>query len=878
MAIKWGLKEDQKHSANVGEDWRVIGVENRGKYNFTYKTGKIAFNFGVLTLAMGWGLADARSVNADVSTETDIQHEHVVNRPANQMTATESIFLQKKTDNQTDRQDRQDTLTNDDLAAMSSDDSIDAQETPEKGKPARLPVTNSEKLSSTEPSKKTNIASIERVEQAKQPIDRQRLIRTTALREKTPTDVETTLPAPQVTVSQVAAPSPTVVGDMIDDWMPDRNLQQIVLHQLQRDQDISSVNQITKALVSKMTILFVDPTFELNNRAYHNAVVGIRSLKGLEYAVQLERLSIFPDVGASLDWDDQFMHGNLFDISALAQLSKLSEVTLQMNQLADISALSQLKLTDVSLDNNSIYDLSPLKNSAATLSPYLPLSDQLVTLPKVILNANTTDFTLAFGVTNIHGESVPISPEETSEDFFNSTGTGTNVDTQTITWRLNKPEGQLLLKWSVGSAGYPFSGEVCIPYEMSNTVGNVAVNFKDRNGSVLAPQLTLAGTLGEKFDLSNMASVNEIVHRLAQKGYTMVGTENNVATTGTYAEKMTHVTFLFDVKPVQTTLNFLNEQGEKISESQILSGKPGEQWQTTIPKLKGYAFQKIKQKEANVAVSTDQLSGTYVTDSAIDLVYKAREESATIHYVYANGKQAAPQQVVTGKYGEKINFPASPAIAGYTASQLLPARFGDSEGANSFTVIYTRQKTTAPVETAPPTDTANQNITVTIHYQTATGTPVAPDDRLVGKVGDPYRTRPAINVTEGYRLVTTPINATGTLGQNDVTVTYIYARIGAGNNQAELKPTFTAPVADSDEPIGHDAIQSGEADAVEISEATSNMTNSLTRHPLSNQAPKRLPRTNEQALSSWWGISLLSIIFGLVGIGWHRRRRLDADS
>lgn len=865
----------------------MIGVENRGKYNFTYKTGKAAFNFGVLTLAMGWGLADARSVNADASTEADIQHEHVVDRPANQMTVTESIFLQKKTEKQTtNRQDRQDTLTNDDIAVTSSDDSVEAQETPEEGNPAKLPVTNSEILLPTEPSKKTNISSDERVEQEKQQIDRQRQIRTTALREKTPTDTEAALPVSQVTVSQVtvsqvAAPSTTVVGDMIDEWMPDRSLQQIVLHQLQRDQDISSVNQITKALVSKMTILFTDPIFELNNRAYHDAVVGIRSLKGLEYAVQLERLSIFPDVGASFDWDNQFMHGNLFDIGALAQLSKLSEVTLQMNQLADISALSQLTLTDVSLDNNSIYDLSPLKNSAATLSPYLALSDQLVTLPKVILNANTTDFTLAFGVTNIHGESVPVSPEETSEDFFNSTGTGTNIDSQTVTWRLNETEGQLLLKWFVGSEGYPFSGEVCIPYEMSNTVGNVAVNFKSRDGSVLAPQLTLAGTLGEKFDLSNMANVNEIVHRLAQKGYTMVGTENNVATTGIYAEKMTHVTFLFDVKPVQTTLNFLNEQGEQISKPQVLSGKPGEQWQTTIPKLKGYVFQKIKQKEANVAVSTDQLSGTYVTDSAIDLVYKAREESATIHYVYANGKQAAPQQVVTGKYGEKINFPASPTITGYTASQLFPARFGDGEGANSFTVIYTRQKTTAPAETIPPTDTTNQKITVTIHYQTATGTPVAPDDRLIGKVGDPYRTRPAINVTEGYRLVTTPINATGTLGQSNITVTYIYAR-NDEENQVEplkpLKPTLTDSSAAPDEPIDYDATQAGAADAAEISEAAGNMTNSLTRHPLSNQATQRLPKTNEKTRSPWWGISLLSVIFSLVGVGWYRGRKCDADS
>lgn len=863
----------------------MIGIENKDKYSFTYKAGKAAFNFGTLTLALGWGLADARSVHADVSTEADVKHEHVVNRPANQMNVTEAIFLQTAADNQTtDRQDRQDTSTDDDIATMNSDDSNDAKVTLEEGNPSKPSVTNSENFPSTEPSKKTSTASTEHIERAKQTVDVQKQIETTARREKRSANAETALPAPQVAVSQVTASAPTVAGDLIDDWMPDRNLQQIVLYQLQGDQDISAVNQITKALVSKMTILVTDPTHERNDRAYHEAVIGIQSLKGLEYAVQLKNLSIYPSVDASFDWYGQFMYGNLFDISALAHLSKLSEVILQMSQLADISALSQLTLTDVSLDNNRIYDLSPLKNSAATLSPPSPRGDQLVTLPKVILNANTTDFTLTFGVTDIHGESVPISPEETSEDFFSSTGTGTNVDTQTITWRLNESEGQLLLKWFVGSEGYPFSGEVCIPYEMSNTVGNVAVNFKNRDGSVLAPQLTLAGTLGEKFDLSNMASVNEIVHRLAQKGYAVVGTENNVATTGTYAEKMTHVTFLFDIKPIQTTLNFLNEQGEQISKPQILSGKPGEQWQTAIPALKGYVFQKIKQKEVNVAVSTDQLSGTYVADSTIDLVYKAREESATIHYVYANGKQAAPKQVVTGKYGENITFPDSPTIAGYTASQLLPARFGDGEGANSFKVIYTRQKVTAPAETVPPTDTTSQNITVTVHYQTATGTPVAPDDRLIGKVGDPYRTRPATNVTAGYRLVTTPINATGTLGQSNVTVTYIYARIGAGNNQAELKPmkplkpAFTAPAAAPDKPIGHGAMQTGAADAVAISDAAGSMTNSLTRHTLSDRATKRLPETNEQARSPWWGIALLTVIFSLVGIGWHRGRRSDTNS
>ncbi|MFC6290336.1 MucBP domain-containing protein [Levilactobacillus angrenensis] len=687
---------------------------------------------------------------------------------------------------------------------------------------------------------------------------------------------------PQQPVSTPAVPVATPVTEeteSIDQWMPDKNLQQVVLYRLKSDYNISSVNQITKKMLSTLVVFFSEPKYEQKNEAYHNAIIGIQSLKGLEYATNLEKFAVYPDVGASLDWNGSpVVYGKMHDISALANLKKLISVRVETSNVSDISALKNLKLKTVSLSRNHLYDISALQNSIDTLDTSTTMASQQINMPAVVLNSNT--YTLPSFVINARGQNVPITPQNTAGNE------GTKLDSQTVVWQLNASQGNLFMNWNdayLGKGGYPFDGRIVVPYKIDNTVGNVNVTFKNKAGLTLAPQVTLAGPLGDSFDLSKSTDVVMSAQRIEQNGYSYIGTENNALITGSYTKNPTNVTLLFDVidmKDVNTTFNFFDETGNKIAKSKTVKGKSGQGWQFTVPDLTGYTFTRAENDGENLPVIDRKLSGTFATDSVINLVYAVSDETATIRYVYADGSEAAPSRKVTGKYGSTIVFPKSPVISGYLASKLAPSNFSGGDEANTFTVTYTKDNTIAP----PVTPT--QSITVTVHYQTTDGTQVAPDVVITGKTGDAYTTSPAATVPESYELVATPANATGTMGDSDITVTYLYAKTetDGGSNQVAPEPdkpttpskptkptakpgkvtsTTPDPGNQSDRVTGQQTpAKGGAAATVDLAAKPG----AKVANQVDDNAKTTLPQTDEQSTSPLWGLALLGSLLGLVGL------------
>ncbi|MFC6273941.1 MucBP domain-containing protein [Levilactobacillus tangyuanensis] len=246
-----------------------------------------------------------------------------------------------------------------------------------------------------------------------------------------------------------------------------------------------------------------------------------------------------------------------------------------------------------------------------------------------------------------------------------------------------------------------------------------------------------------------------------------------------------------------------------------------------------------------------------------------REETATIHYNYADGKKAAPDKTVTGKYGQSINFPASPIISGYTASQLPVAKYGATK--NEFTVTYTKAKTPAVVRPEPIT-------TVTVHYQTLAGQPLADDQTLTGHPGESYTTT-AVSVP-GYTLIATPANATGTFGNADAVVNYYYEVTqqpstnepgnGAGDHGVE-QPEMPAVVTPDPIPgnggaganivdemaTGGNTIQFGQPDKRPNKPTKGQGTLATTQQVL--------PKTGEAKSSPILGLAIVSGLIGLIG-------------
>ncbi len=165
-------------------------------------------------------------------------------------------------------------------------------------------------------------------------------------------------------------------------WMPDPNLRQTVREKLEFPDGIPMLPEDMAALSHLLII-------------EHN--INIESLRGLEYAVNLE----FVHIG----------RGEVSDLTPLAGLENLSVLKLFRNPISDISPLAGLiGLRELHLGNSLISDLTPLANlqnlrvlrlQGNQISDIFPLAG-LTELRELILQGNAiSDFTPLVSLTNL---------------------------------------------------------------------------------------------------------------------------------------------------------------------------------------------------------------------------------------------------------------------------------------------------------------------------------------------------------------------------------------------------------------------------------------------------------------------------------------------
>lgn len=713
--------------------------------------------------------------------------------------------------------------------------------------------------------------------------------------------------------ARVAVPQAT--PQTVDDLIPDKNLQQLVLYAIQQTHpEITATNQITADLLSQLTRLDVDSaagdTKQETDRAFYDAIVNVESLAGLEKATNLQRLVITPEARASRLWGNTSLRGQLKDLTALQALTQLTTLNLGYNQITDedakalanltnltslslmdnnitdltfltnLTALTSLnvsqdadnpnkitslkplaKLVNLStlvLDNNNISDLSPLRNITAIpqlmslggnhifdIMPVLSLNwqpffdpeqpfynigadGQTWTLDQVALNPATQHLsTWSFAYDNLHDfnefmDSDPQSP---------ATAKGIGAGNWTVWSDLSQPEGTLKLVWDVSRHndyrqpvapdGLRFSGTIMVPYTLQAGTGAVTVDFQLDGGVEIAPFIILSGQTGSGLDVLTDASVQQTIAELEDRGFTYEKpvklspdlSQTTADSTVTYNSDAQNITLLFS--PLQK-IYLVDEAGNAIGQKLVKeSGQTGSTWQTTIPTIDGYQYDRVA---GPVTVADQQLNGT-IGDVNPDI------------YVYY-------------KASEKPVTPVDPGNPG------------------------------TPITTG----------TVTVHYQTATGDSVYKTDTLSGPVGQAYTT--TAKTIPGYQLITTSGNADGIYSATSQDVYYIY----------QLQDTQTAGSGDQGQPVtGGDSgkitpnqpapkpsavtkqptkLAAGQGDQIVRSSATPAPAKLVTKtvnltatvKPVAKVSAETLPQTNEQRTTAWWGVALLAVLGGIFGL------------
>ncbi|WP_223132540.1 MucBP domain-containing protein [Enterococcus gallinarum] len=298
---------------------------------------------------------------------------------------------------------------------------------------------------------------------------------------------------------------------------------------------------------------------------------------------------------------------------------------------------------------------------------------------------------------------------------------------------------------------------------------DVTVEYVDKEGNQIHESQTLKGNIGDKYD------ANTPDYQLAIDGYTLDTTQLPDNMTGTFSDTAQTVTYVYTKDPIHAadvTVEYVDNEGNQIHESQTLKGNIGEKYDANTPDyqlaIDGYTLDSTQ--------LPDNMTGTFSdTDQTVTYIYtkdSIRAADVTVEYVDNEGKEIHESQTLKGNIGEKYDA-STPTyqltIDGYTldSTQLpdnMTGKFSDK--AQTVTYVYIKD----PVPAAD----------VMVEYVDNEGNQIHEPQTLSGNIGEKYDvSTPTYQLTiDGYTLDSTqlPDNMTGTFSENAQTVTYVYIK------------------------------------------------------------------------------------------------------
>ncbi|EAC6123120.1 LPXTG cell wall anchor domain-containing protein [Listeria monocytogenes] len=195
---------------------------------------------------------------------------------------------------------------------------------------------------------------------------------------------------------------------------------------------------------------------------------------------------------------------------------------------------------------------------------------------------------------------------------------------------------------------------------------------------------------------------------------------------------------------------YKDENGNELATSETISGKSGENYQTTEKTITNYKLKEIE----------GQASGQFGdSDTTVTYVYeKADGAPVTVKYVDTDGNELATPDTLNGKIDAPYQATAK-SLSGWVV-KTTPANANGAFTDTNQTVTYVYEK----ADGAP----------VTVKYVAEDGNELATADTLNGKIDAPYQS--TAKSLSGWTVKTTPANANGVFTDTNQTVTYVYEK------------------------------------------------------------------------------------------------------
>ncbi|MDS9999647.1 MucBP domain-containing protein [Listeria cossartiae subsp. cayugensis] len=182
---------------------------------------------------------------------------------------------------------------------------------------------------------------------------------------------------------------------------------------------------------------------------------------------------------------------------------------------------------------------------------------------------------------------------------------------------------------------------------------NITVQYVDEAGNELAASEILLGNIGEDYH----SSAKEI------PSYTLTKTPANAE--GEFSAEEQTVTYVYSKIPVPAadiTVQYVDEAGNELVTSDILSGNIGDDYMATAKEIAGYALIETPSNAAGQFSETSQ-TVTYVYRSSKNEITPAKD--ITVKYIDEHQNELAMSEVLSGGIGETYSTEPK-EIQGYT--------------------------------------------------------------------------------------------------------------------------------------------------------------------------------------------------------------------
>ncbi|KRN02646.1 hypothetical protein FD13_GL001636 [Levilactobacillus senmaizukei DSM 21775 = NBRC 103853] len=693
--------------------------------------------------------------------------------------------------------------------------------------------------------------------------------------DKTGTTEETSKKSPLMNARM--APAADAATPTVDDLVPDKDFQQVVLFAIQQNNhpEVTDVSQITSDLIAELTSIDFSSSAatakERTDQAFYNAVANAKSLAGLQYAKNLTKLVIYPDATASKTWGNPSGNGQLSDLSALKDLTSLVTLKLKNNQLtdADTAPLAGLtNLTTIDLGHNQLKDLSFMSKMTNLSNITLSFND----IEDVSPLRNITATPGFFSFSNNHIYDITPLLGLNWQPFMDQISYMISANNQTWTTApaVLNPTTKHLSTWSFAYDNlYNFNEFMEGDPQATATSGTIGAG----NWSVWYDLTSPSGKLVLDWDVSRH---NDLTQPAAPNGLSFTGTIT--------------VPYTTDASVGAVTVAFQLDGGVKIAPFVILSGKTGSSQdvlddpsvQQAIADLenRGFEYEKPAKYTPDLTATSESSSVTYDSDAQnITLLFNPLQK---IYLVDENGNAIGDKVVKESGKKDTAWTVDVPTIDGYTFDHVDGSGTvtdntlsGTIHDVNNDIYVYYKStgKPVTPVDPGTPVNPVNPvtNGTVTVHYQKADGTRVADDQTLTGEVGQSYTT--SAPTIKGYKLASSSANASGvyTAGNQDVYYTYA-ADSNNGGAAAVITPKKPAKPDQKGGQAnkvntGKTGSQANKGTVASGAQAAKLSANGARSQKVNLAAAKAttLPQTSDRQTSSWWGVALLAILGGLFG-------------